>query len=114
MDILKPLNLFRKLILKYSIVTINSALFHLQKDFFYDGGICLVDFIGKHETLQNDFKKVCSKCNIETDLPHLNASRKKKDHYVKYYSPNSIELISQAFKEDIELFDYRIPTLTNL
>ena len=43
------------------------------------------DFIGRFETLQKDFEKVCDRIGIErTILPHAQKSRHR--HYSKYYN----------------------------
>jgi hypothetical protein len=84
---------------------INKDL-HLQKEFFYDGnGNCIVDFIGKLENLDQDFKKICNKIGIEAELPHKNKSKRKRD-YRKYYTEETKKLVEKAFREDIELFYY--------
>lgn len=77
-----------------------------QKDFFYDGDKCLVDFIGKMESLHDDFAQVCSKLGIHAEVPHLNASRAERDGFLRYYSPESFALVREAFSEDIALFGY--------
>jgi len=82
----------------------------LQKTFFYENDICLVDEIGKMENLKEDFEKICTKIGIDVKLPHLNSSRNDKN-YMKYYTKNSIEMVNQAFREDIELFNYSVPKL---
>ena len=83
---------------------------HLQKEFFYKDDQCLMDFIGKMENLEADFMSVCAKVKIDAELSHLNASR-KDDNYLKYYSKDSISMVKDAFKEDIELFGYTLPEL---
>ena len=83
---------------------------HLQKEFFYDKDKCLMDFIGKIENLEEDFKSVCEKVKINVELPHLNVSR-KNDNYLKYYSKESLLMVKEAFEEDIKLFGYSTPEL---
>ena len=85
---------------------------HLQKDFFYDeNGTCLIDFIGKFENLHLDFNNVCKRLNVNKAIPHLNKSRENNTNYIDFYSKNSIKIVSEAFKEDIELFGYTSPQL---
>jgi len=82
---------------------------HLQKDFFYnENGVCLVDFIGKIEYLQDSFRQICRQININETIPHLNKSR-EDSNYLHYYTNNSIKMVHDAFKEDIELFGYKCP-----
>jgi len=49
-----------------------------QYDFFYRDGVNQADFIGKFESLQDDFKTVCAALDIPaTGLPHRNKSAEK-------------------------------------
>lgn len=84
---------------------------HLQKDFFYDEqNNSLMDFIGKIENLDDDFNLINKKLGIKVVLPHLNRSR-EHNAYLHFYSDKSINLVGDAFKEDIEAFGYKIPVL---
>ncbi len=65
----------------------------------------LVDFIGKFENLDNDFKTICDKLGIDKSLKALNIS--KHDDYMKYYTTKTYDMINQAYKKEIELFDYK-------
>lgn len=77
----------------------------LQKEFVTDEeGKLIVDFVGRYESLQEDFQKVCRNLGIKATLPHLNSSRRAA--YSQYYSERSAERIAEAFKEDIDLFGY--------
>ena len=78
---------------------------HLQKDFVYDRhGNLLVDFVGKLENLNADFKTVTDRIGINVELPHENAS--KHDAWRSYYTDETAALIAEAYAEDIEAFDY--------
>ena len=84
---------------------------HFQKDFFYDKqGNKLVDYIGKFETIREDFGHICKKIGIEgIELPHTNQS--KKQSYLTYYSEKTLDIVYEALKPDIELFGYEKPKL---
>lgn len=83
----------------------------LQKDFFYNQqGECLVDFVGKYESLQKDFNQVCATVGIKTCLPHINQS-KPAGSYLEYHTRETIDMIEQAFQQDILLFNYQKPGL---
>lgn len=82
----------------------------LQKDFFYENDKCLMDFIGRFENINEDFKLICERIGVNCDLPHLNSSRRVQS-YLSYYSNKSIEMVNQAFYTDIELFNYKKPNL---
>lgn len=76
-----------------------------QKDFIYsDDDELLVDFVGRYEKLDADFKTICEKIGIAVELPVLNVSKSKP--YQKYYAKESIELVRRTFAPDIELFKY--------
>jgi hypothetical protein len=70
-----------------------------------DGGM-LVDFVGRYETLDRDFKKVCGLIGVlPTKLPRLNSS--KHDDYRTYYNTKTKKLIKATYLEDIKLFGYK-------
>jgi chondroitin 4-sulfotransferase 11 len=76
-----------------------------QHDFIFDSaGKCLVDFIGRFETLQSDFTTICAKLGIERALSHKNNSA--HDDYRKYYSEASRKIIERRYGEDIERLHY--------
>lgn len=69
-----------------------------------DDGVITIDFIGKFETINEDFGQIRSAIGIDAELPHLNAS--KRSGYRHYYDDESREMIARWFHEDIELFGY--------
>ncbi|MBT8445756.1 MAG: sulfotransferase family 2 domain-containing protein [Gammaproteobacteria bacterium] len=78
----------------------------LQKSFLTDAhGKLIVDYIGRFETLNEDFAKICDKVGIESKLPHKN--RSKHEGYKKYYNDKTRALVAEYFAEDIEFFDYQ-------
>lgn len=82
----------------------------LQKDFFYDGDECIVDFIGKMENLNEDFQTICSQIGIDASLPHLKKSR-SDNKFRKFYTQKTIDLVYDAYLPDIETFNYQKPSL---
>jgi hypothetical protein len=112
-----------------------------QHDFLYDeAGKLLVDFVGRYESLQADFDKVCARVGIPpTPLPRVNRSmeearldtfrelrkqlrraiwsRERKHtfpHYTEYYDDESREFVGRLFRKDLEAFNYafddRVPS----
>ncbi|WP_044034115.1 sulfotransferase family 2 domain-containing protein [Microcystis aeruginosa] len=75
-----------------------------QKDFIYENNELLVDFVGRYESLDNDFNEICSRIGISVSLPKLNVSNTKP--YQSYYSEKSKELVKEAFEPDIRTFNY--------
>jgi hypothetical protein len=64
----------------------------------------IVDFVGRYETLADDFAKVCAKLKIQAALPHANVSEHRD--YRTYYTPETREFVAKKFRRDIEMFGY--------
>ena len=98
-----------------------------QTEMLYDdNGHLLVDFVGKFETLQQDFDQVCEQLEFaESQLPHINSSDKKSRElrrkarnilhrnkesslrtYTDFYDEETREFVSALYQTDIENFDY--------
>jgi hypothetical protein len=76
-----------------------------QKDFIYSqDGELLVDFVGRFENIDADFKAICSRIGISTSLPKVNVSNSIP--YRQYYNSETRELVRRAFDTDIKLFGY--------
>lgn len=77
----------------------------LQKDFIYsENDELLVDFVGRYEDLDADFKKICSHIGISASLPELNVSN--TNPYEEYYTEETKDLVRQAFEQDMKTFNY--------
>lgn len=81
---------------------------HLRPQFHYlcntDRSLA-VDFVGRFESINEDWKIIADKIGLEESLPHTNHSNRK--HYSKHYTSEAAEVIAQVYKDDIEIFDYR-------
>lgn len=82
----------------------NQLHFAPQVNFVSLDGKLNVDFIGRVETINRDFKTVCDRLGIAADLAHLNES--KRQDYKNYYSAETIEIVRQVYEEDIRTFEY--------
>ncbi len=99
-----------------------------QYDMLHDrNGRLLVNFVGRFETLQEDFDSVCESLAItESRLPHINSSDKqsrhlkrrvenwlflngenRKRHYTEYYDAHSLQRVSELYARDATEFGYR-------
>jgi hypothetical protein len=98
-----------------------------QTEMLYDEtGRLLVDFVGKFETLQQDFDQVCQQLGFdESILPHVNSSDKKSrelrrifrnllyrngenelSRYVDFYDTETQKFVNDLYRADIENFGY--------
>jgi hypothetical protein len=67
-----------------------------------------LDFIGKFETLSEDFNYICDKFNIpKIELPVKKGNYRDKVHYTEYYDDDTIEKVNNFYQEDMNLFDYK-------
>ena len=83
-----------------------NALFTPQVDFLKDTfGRVNMDFVGRFETLEEDFATVANKLGIKAALPHINQSRAKA--YQDFYTEKSLAVVEQLYAQDIAEFDYR-------
>lgn len=87
--------------------------FHTQESFLLHDGKPVVDFVGRFENLESDFRYVCRRIGIPFRLPSLN--RTKKEDYQRHYDDQTRELVATTFANDIRRFGYRFdsPALKN-
>lgn len=79
----------------------------LQSDYLVDlHGKVLVDFIGRYENIEADFREACRQIGITPPpLAHRRKAKNRSD-YRSYYRDVTAELVAERFKKDIDLFDY--------
>lgn len=72
-----------------------------------DAGKILVDFIGRFETISEDFDKMNSQHfgGALGKLPHINKSTRRD--YRSYYTDETSGIVAQRFARDCEYFGYR-------
>jgi hypothetical protein len=63
-----------------------------------------VDFVGRFERLQPDFRWIAQRLQISDRLPHAN--RGPRHDYRQQYSPRTRRLVQDAYAEDIDAFEY--------
>ena len=72
------------------------------KDF---SGSIPLDYIGRFETLDKDFQNICNEMRISSIvLPH--EKKGSGQDYRKNYDESSIDLVTEFYKEEIEIFGY--------
>ena len=76
-----------------------------QKAFVVDeNGQCMVDYIGRYETLDHDFLDICQRLSIPAVLPRSNESRHRV--YREYYDEATRRALEPTVKADCEYFCY--------
>tara|TARA_X000000950_G_scaffold275464_1_gene361922 strand:- start:256 stop:990 length:735 start_codon:yes stop_codon:yes gene_type:complete len=64
-----------------------------------------LDYVGKLESIQTDFKIICNKIGIPyTEIPRLQTS--ERISYENYYNENTANIVKNKFANDIKLFGY--------
>lgn len=77
----------------------------LQADIITNkAGELIVDYVGRYETLNQDFDTVCQRLGLAVNLPHLNQSQHR--NYQNYYNDRTRTLVAEQFQQDIDLFGY--------
>jgi hypothetical protein len=80
----------------------------LQSDYVIDlHGKVLVDFIGRYESLHDDFEEACRRIGVTAPvLPHKRQATDRSKDYRSYYSDDLAEMVAERFAPDIKLFGY--------
>ena len=79
-----------------------------QFDYLVDAtGKMAMDYVGRFESLDNDFKKICHRLGLKQPpkLPHIHFSRRARP-YQDYYDKKTADWIRRRFAKDIEYFGY--------
>lgn len=82
---------------------------HFQYQFLFlkdKKGEIAVDFIGRFENINEDFKLVASKLGINRELNKTNSSQRDKG-YKQYYTEETMRIVENVYKQDIKLFNYK-------
>ncbi|WP_206613591.1 sulfotransferase family 2 domain-containing protein [Parahaliea mediterranea] len=81
-------------------------MFMAQRDWLVDEhGEMLVEFVGRFETLQQDFEGICQRIGVQASLGHAKPS--DRGSYRDYYNADTQAIIAEAFAADIDSFGYR-------
>jgi hypothetical protein len=64
-----------------------------------------VDFVGRYESLKDDWFTVANKLGLDIKLPHLNKS-KRSGSWEKELNSQSKGIIANLYKDDFEVFGY--------
>ncbi len=64
-----------------------------------------INFLGRYENLDMDFRQLCERINLAYKKLHRHNKSCHK-HYTYYYDKFTEELVRKIYKEDIEVFNY--------
>jgi len=80
-----------------------------------------LNFIGRFESLHEDFLRVCRKVGVNTNrLSHIRTGKPRQlPHYSCYYNEETKGIIADVYREDIDMFGYEFsesyePPITGL
>jgi hypothetical protein len=94
--------------------------FDTKADFYYNKGFAkspqigyfvnsygdiMADFIGRYETLAEDWSKVASRIGRNPNLPHHYKSTRDSD-YRRYYTDKLVDIVGKAHQLDLIAFNY--------
>ncbi len=85
-----------------------GSFFTPQVEFSHIDGECVVDYVGRFESLSETVETVRNKLGIEREFPHLNAGlpSQKEKPIQTFYTQDMIEVVNQVYARDFEAFDY--------
>lgn len=82
---------------------------HFQQQYVFlenEKGMIAVDFIGRFENIDEDFRKITQVLKIDRKLGKRNVSKRDAD-YRKYYNNKTRAIVASVYNKDIELFNYK-------
>lgn len=85
----------------------NHYFFKPQVDYLCDeNGRLIIDFVGRFETLYEDYKIISNILSSSKELIKSNSSGEELI-YKNFYSCNMIEIVNSVYYDDLELFNYK-------
>jgi hypothetical protein len=87
--------------------------FQSQVSALYRDGKLLVDFLGRFETLADDWEHLATRFKLMPRLPHRNPSATvnphsaESDYRAYYHSEELVQLVYERYQADIEAFGYQ-------
>jgi hypothetical protein len=68
----------------------------------------MVDFVGRVENIEKDFKIICKKIGVIYKLK--NKRKTRHGHYSNFYVKDTMKIVERVYKKDIEFFGYKFQT----
>jgi len=70
-----------------------------------EDGEIIIDYIGRFENLEQDFKKIAEKIGVDKTLEKRMKLNRRK--YEDYYNDETKEIIAEKYSDDIDYFGYK-------
>lgn len=83
---------------------------HFKPQYFFVTDMNLeldIDFVGKTENIESDFKLICWELNLENKLTIQNKGNKDHTDWINQYSEISLQKIARIYHQDFKLFRYQ-------
>jgi hypothetical protein len=79
---------------------------HLKSQcyFLVRDGVVVPDFVGRIESMQQDWAHLANMAGFDASIGHWNKSRHA--HYTEFYDDRLMNLVAERYREDIEVFGY--------
>lgn len=87
-----------------------------NEQFYFDSqGKPCCNYYMKFEDLEEEYRRICERLGIQYEaLPKTkNIPRKNTRHYSFYYDPQTISLVRDKFKKEIDFFGYEFETISD-
>ena len=86
----------------------NSVHYLPMLSFLTRDNKCEIDFIGRFENLLEDWKHVSNIIGAPSELGHYrkNSCEGCSSNYKDYYDDDTINMVGELYKQDIEYFNY--------
>jgi hypothetical protein len=80
---------------------------HLRSQcwFLVRNGVVVPNFIGRVETIEEDWQRLAKLADFNDSIGHWNKSR--HGHYTEFYDERLSRLVGDRYRDDVETFGYR-------
>lgn len=65
-----------------------------------------LDFLGRYETLAEDFAAVAARLGLGATLERVNAAPRDRSNYRDYYTPKTRRIVERVYQSDVRAFEY--------